>query len=425
MRSMNPVDTRPLGRRIHAVAATALLAAGLLAQAPPDKQAKWRIDPHTKNKPELMQKAGYVNFGPFPFGNIAEKVVTSTEIDAYLEYLQIIWIETAHFRIGVNLPAWPVPLDPETRGKIRGELEELSKTLPDVNPKSRTLEPWLRAHLVAFRLEKLYAETSELFGVKDSDFPTDPSKVVILPGARYMGFGPYMGMQDKFLVLVFDKAGPFQQYMKKYIGRDSKLPQRWHFKETHSILYTCSLESNEFPLKHDTALHCALAFNVGQNLLDGFRHYSYDLPVWIREGWGHWHNRRIDPNWPNYDQNEGSVADMKVLERWDLFCRNLVVTDGKYAGFAEASQWRDFGKITFNDHVAIWSRMQWLLSMGPEKWQQFLFAIKGRVNAADWSVDQSDLVGAVREALQATYGLTPLNFDDRWKAWVKETYPSK
>jgi hypothetical protein len=116
---------------------------------------------------------------------------------------------------------------------------------------------------------------------------------------------------------------------------------------------------------------------------------------------------------------------MKVIERWDLYCRNLVVTDGKFAPFAEASQWRDFGKITFNDHVAIWSRVQWLLSMGPEKWQQFLFAIKGRVNATDWSVDQTDLVGAVREALQATYGLTPLNFDDRWKEWVKETYPSK
>lgn len=389
-----------------------------------EKLPKWRIDPYTKNDAKAMARAGYVSFGPFAFGNRADKTVQSSDIDDALPYVQILWVETAHFRIGLNLPPWPVPMDPETRGKIRRELEELQAKLPGINPKTRTLEPWLRLHLNAHRLEKLYAETQALFGVKDEDFPADPSQVMVLPDARYMGYGPYLGMKDKYLVLVFEKNGPYAQYMKAFVGRDTKHPQRWHFKESSSILIAFATEDDTFPKKHDTATHCALAFNVSQNLLDGFRYYSYDLPVWLKEGFGHWNCRRVDPKWPSFDQNEGSIADMKTIERWEPYCRNLLSTPDKFAPFPQVVGWRDFGDIKFNDHVAIWSRMDWLLSQGPEKWQKFLFAVKGRVDA-QWRPDQSDLVGATRQALQDAYGLSILDFDRRWAEWVKSSYPAQ
>lgn len=398
-----------------------LLTAAALAQNA--KPAKWRIDPYTENDPKVMAKAGYVSFGPFPFGSVAAKPTSTTDIDAALEYVQILWIETPHFRIGCNLPAWPVPMDPPTRGKVRGELEELAKVLPNVNPKTRTLDPWLRAHLTAYRLEKLYAEVSELFGVKDDMFPADASKVVISATARYMGYGPFFGMKDKFTVLLFDKLASYQSYLSKFLGRDSKFSQRWHFTEVSSILLATATECDEARLKHDTAMHCTLAFNVGQNLLDGFRYYSYDLPVWIREGFGHWLERRVDPKWNSFDQNEGSLADMKTTWKWEPYCRSLVAND-KFTPFAEAYSWRDFGKIKFDDHVAVWSRMDWLMSLGPEKWQKFLFAVKGRVDK-EWRPDQSDLVGATRDALQAAYGISVLDFDRQWTEWVKATYPTQ
>ncbi|HEX5053920.1 MAG TPA: hypothetical protein VFZ65_19230 [Planctomycetota bacterium] len=402
--------------------ATLLLAATAAAQD--DKLPKWRIDPYTKNDPKLMEKAGYVSFGPFRFGNIADRVVQSSDIDASLEFIQILWIETPHFRIGTNLPPWRIPEESQTKKKIRAELEELQQKLPGINPKTRTLDPWLRAHLTALRLEKLYAETSALFGVTDADFPQDPNNVVKLPGAKYMGYGPYMGMKDKFLVLLFEKGAVYQQYMKAYLGRDTQTPQRWHFKESSSILFTMANEDDRFPSKHDTALHCRLAFNVSQNLLDGFRYYGYDLPVWIREGFGHWNWRRIDPNYPSFDQNEGSIADMKLISRWEPYCRNLLSSPGKFAPFAEAATWRDFGDIKFDDHVAIWSRMDWLISQGPEKFQKFLFEVKGRVDD-NWGPDQTDLVGAVRDAIKDAYGLSMLNFDAKWAEWVKATYPAQ
>ena len=403
--------------------AVAGMHAGALAQKKPELE-KWQIDPYTKMDAKAMAKAGILNYGPFPFGNLAANPVTSTDIQKTLPFVNIIWIETAHFRIGVNLPTWALPQESATRKKVRAELTELKKKLPKIKPKSRKLDVWMRAHLTAQRLENLYAETQELFGVTDEDFPKDPSEVIPDPNKTYMGYGPYMGMRDKFLVLVIEKGGPYRQYMEKYLGRPTFYPQRWHFTDSSSILFTCPTESNEFPLKHDTALHCSLAFNVSQNLLDGFRYYSYNLPVWIREGFGHWNSRRIDGRWPSFDQNEGSVADMKRIDKWKPYAKALVSGNKKFATFPQVAKWRDFGNLTFNDHVAIYSRIDYLFSMGQEKWQTFLFTVKGRVDE-NWDIDQKDLVGATREGLKKAYNLSFLSFDDNWKAWVKKNYPSR
>jgi hypothetical protein len=189
------------------------------------------------------------------------------------------------------------------------------------------------------------------------------------------------------------------------------------------LLFSMATEDNDFPRKHDTALHCSLVFNVGQNLLDGFRFYGYDLPVWIREGWGHWLGRRVDKKWNDFDQTEGGVADIKNTWKWEQYCRALVATPDKFAPFAEAYQWRDFGDIKFNDHIAVWSRVDWMLSQGPEKWRKFLFAVKGRVDPKTWFPDQTDLIGAMRDAIQDAYGVSVLNFDEKWIEWVKATYP--
>ncbi|MCA8973891.1 MAG: hypothetical protein KDC98_04180 [Planctomycetes bacterium] len=407
-----------------------ILAFALLALAAPAaaqaKLPKWKIDPYTKNDPKLIAAAGYVSLGPFRFGNIADNPTQSTQIDEALEYVQILWIETPHFRLGCNLPAWAVPTDLPSRNKIRAELSELKEKLPGINPKTRKLDPWLRAHLFAHRLEKLYAEISELFGVKDSDFPADPSKVIRTEGARYMGYGPFLGMRDKYLVLLFEDIATYRQYLKTFTGRDTKFPQRWHFKESSSLLFATAINCDGQDFRHDTAMHCTIGFNVSQLLLDGFRYYSYDLPVWIREGLAHWMLRRVSPRWPNFDQQEGGAADLRQggSEKWPVMARNLVSSNGKFAPFPEVMKWRDFGDITYNDHVAVWSRFDWLMSQGPEKWQKFLFTVKGRVDA-NWSPDQSDLVGATRTGLSDAYGLTPLNFDDRWAEWVKATYPAK
>ena len=428
---------RPLWRRSVAciVCALALLALAVAAPAQdkPDKQdgkqeklPKYKIDKYTKNKPEALAQAGYVTYGPMSFGGLGGGVATTTTIEKTLPYAPLIWIETKHFRIGMDLPEWPVPTDLETRNKLRRELERLHEKIPEVPLKApRMLDPWLRAHLFAQRAEDVYAEFCTLAGLKDEDFPADASKVVAAPGSVYMGYGPYLGMKEKYLLLMFENMTSFQTYMKAYLGRESKSGQRWHFKDVSCLIYTIASECDGGRLKDDTALHCNVAFNLSQNLLDGFRYYAYDLPVWIREGLGHWFERRIDPKWNSYDQTEGSPADYKATWRWEPLIKGFVSgSGGKFAPFSEAYAWRDFGTITFNDHLAIWSRVDWMLSQDKAKWRALLFEVKGRINP-DWTPNQNDLVGAMREGLQKAYGVSVLSFDEKWAEWVKATYPSQ
>ncbi|MCC6672481.1 MAG: hypothetical protein IT458_15560 [Planctomycetes bacterium] len=392
-----------------------LAAAGPLAAQ--GQLPRWRQDPYTRNDPKLMADLGYVSYGPFRFGN-----ATTEEIDRHVSYDRILWVETAHFRFGSALQAWDVPLEPDTKSKLREELLRLKKKLPQINEKPRQLDPWLRLHLFAMRLEEHYAQLQEWLGVTDADFPGGVDKVVRGQG-RYMGQGPYLGQPDKYLVLLFEKEGSYQDYVKRFVGRVTKFGQRWNFKEQGSLFYGVAADMEGGRLRHDTAVHANTIFNVTHNLIDGYRFYAYDLPVWIKVGLAHYFERKISPKWNSFDMNEASLADMRPLWRWEQEARKLVSGD-KGTPLSEAYTWRDYSQIEFNDHILIWSRWDYLMGQGKEKFAAFMLDVKGRVTA-DWLPDQNDLVGATREALQKHYSLSPLTFDLRWKEWVLKTYPAQ
>lgn len=398
-----------------------LLAAAGAAQS--GRVPRHKVDPYTRNEPKALDALGYVSYGPSEFGTRGSKVVSTEDVEKDLSYAELRWIETAHFVIGSTLRSWNVPLEPDIRAKIRAELDRLNEKGIRVSSKKRVLDPWLRLHLYAMRAEDTYAEIQDWLGVTDADFPATPEKVISGQG-RYMGFGPYLGQKGKYLLLLCDDAGTYQDYLKRYVGRDSKLGQRWHFKDTGSLFYGVSAESEEGRLKDDTALHCNVVFNVVHNCIDGYRHYSYDLPVWIKEGLAHWFERRINPRWNSFDQNEGSLADMKPTWRWEPRTRQLL-SSGKGTALAEAYTWRDYGQIGFDDHILIWSRWDYLLDQGKDKFAAFMLRVKGRVDPVTWRADQNDLVGATRDALLEVYGLTPLTLDEKWKEWVMATYPAQ
>jgi len=401
-------------------AALALVTGSAIAQDMP----RWKFDPYTQNKPHMIEKAGYIALGTeIPFGQRGAQTVTTADIDKHLDYARIRWVETPHFRLGSSLETVSVPQDREIKAKIRAELERLQKKLPTVNPRTRRLDPWLRTHLFAQRAEEHYAEIQKWFGVQDSDFPASMKDVIRMPDKTFMGFGPFLGMQDKYLLLLTEHEGTYVDYIKSFAGRDTRFGQRWHYKDVGSLFYGVSTESDDRRLKDDTALHCNVVFNLTINLFDGFRHYSYDSPVWIREGLGHWFERRVNERFNSFDQDEGSTLDIRSTWKWESHTRKIIGTD-KYAPFSEAYGWRNYGQIKFDDHVALWSRVDYLLSFGPEKFKTFLFHIKGRVDA-DWTPDPSDLVGAHREALREAYGLNPLTLDEKWQQWVYENYSTR
>ena len=415
-------SNRPAAARARSgiAAAMLLIAAPALAQGKDgDDVPRWRVDPYTRNDPKLLEKLGYVSYGPFPFGQRGTAEVTTTEIDAHLSYAQILWVETAHFRLGTTLEDWAVPFDPETKAKLRAELERLKERggLSKLNPKTRRLDRWLRLHLFAQRLEEHYAEMQSWLGVTDESFPADAEARAGWSGP-YAGEGRYLGERGKYLFLLFANDDTYKDYLRTFTGRRTTGGQQWNFKDIDALFYGCAADSPEEDgrLRDDTAMHGHVLHAATHSLINGYLHYNFDLPVWMREGPAHWFERRISPRSNSFTRSEGAAMLSNRQWRWEVETRKLIAGDD-LKPLSEVYQWRDFGQMDFDDHVAVWSRWDYLMSLGKDKFAIFLRESKSQVDALTGQT-RGDIVEGTREAMRKAYGLTPLSLDEKWKAWA-------
>ena len=384
------------------------------------KLPKWKIDPYTKNEPAAMEKAGYVSFGPFGFGEHAGKDVSTARIEAEMgKGVRFRWVETKHFKLGSALEKWIIPMDREVKKKLRAELKELKKKIPRIKVKVKALDPWLRLHLFAHRLEKLYADFSKRLGVKDDSFPSKRGTYV---DGRYMGEGPYIGQPAKYTVLLCHRSGDYTRYLRTYIGMAQTFAKRHNYKIIGSLFVGTASELYEGQLKHDTAMHTHVFFNVVQQLINGFKFYTHDLPVWFKEGMAHWYGRNVSRKYNNFDQNESTDADLKKTWRWKAKVRALVVMN-TYTPAADMLTWRDYGQITFKNHMLCWSRIDYLMTLGDEKFSLFLHAMKGVIDQSTNLASGKEILKLQRKALKESWRINALTFDEKWKEYVLSTYP--
>ena len=152
--------------------ACAVLAAGMAGPAAQSTRSAPGEDPYTRSQPETLDALGYVRIGPMPWGS-----TDTTALSAELGDPDLRWIETEHFRLGCSLAEVAVRQNKRMRSSLGDDLEELAAKLPQLRPQAvRKLDPWLRAHLFAHRLECLYERVEDMisFGGQRTDHPTLP-----------------------------------------------------------------------------------------------------------------------------------------------------------------------------------------------------------------------------------------------------------
>jgi hypothetical protein len=372
-------------------------------------------DPYTRGgDPALVAAAGYIAFGePFEFGGEGwDTIRVSSELDA-----PIIWLETAHLQMGFQLPE--IKVDPDDRDKLRVELEQLLLKLPDVDPKTRVLDPWLRAHLMAARLEAHYVKFRDFLGVKDADFP-DGTKLWNTKG-KYMGQGPYLGEKGKYEVIVLPSLGQYRAYLNANYGLTTKKPQRWNIIPRDTLQYAVHLEEGK--LKYDAALHNNLIFNLTINMIDGYRHYSYEAPVWLREGVAHWFERANDPRFNTFDSSEGGQADMFNKVDWEPEVVKLVAK-GEAPTMAQLVNLRNYAEMDKGHHLATWSIVDFMMRAHPTFMPTLIDRLKGLVNA-EFRDDGTELPNVQREAFKELLGWSYGQVDAAWHAFVLANYRTK
>jgi len=399
---------------LRRVAVGSLLAAIAIAQSPPSQRVATPPDPYTRGERAALQQAGYESLGPFPFAGGR----STTEVADLLGTEPLLWIETAHFRIGCALS--PLPLKngqewaDEWLARLKPELERLAKRLPGVKTQPKELDPWLRAHLIAQRCEDLYAEALAVLGLPEFHFPVvadDPADA-----ASFRGIGPHFGMPNKFQVLLLRKASSHARFTRAHQQVEIADPIRYHDLEAGSMYWGAAEETGNGLFRHDWAVHAHLAFNVAHNLYTCYRSYGHDLPPWLATGLGHWHSRRISPRFPTYDRQADHDKDPRSpFWRWDTRVRGLLA-NGAFEPFEVLVDHTSAGAFGIEQHIMSWAVVDWLLTERKAEAGRFVHLLKDPHHARRRAPTEPELRQRQREALQAAFGQSPQQLGEAWRA---------
>lgn len=361
--------------------------------------------PWCHGDPDLMRAAGIVSHGGFEFG-----AHDTPWADRFFGGRDLFWIESAHFELGLALG--PQKVGPDESKKVRAELAELAAVLPDVDPKTRVLAPFMRAHLYALRVEKTWARFLALMQVKESDFPNGRMAWVL--GAPYWGEGPYVGQKGKFEVLVLPTASDQTAFLMEQFGLSVKRTQRWNVIERDALIVVTNLSENE--LHSDEQIHGHLVFNLAINLLDAFKHYSYDTPCWLREGLGHFMEREINPRFNTFDSSEGSNGVRTNRENWDPEVKQII-NAGKAPRVAEMTAIKTYAEFELRHHYASWSMTRFMVETNPGGYGCLNGKLHGR-KRTDGLPDPENLLDVQRTAFGECLGQSYAQFDEAWRAWA-------
>ncbi len=367
-------------------------------------------DPYTEGgDPALMAAAGIVSHGGFEFAT-----GDTASVEDYLGTSEIRWLESEHFELGFAIGGYKVS-QKEKKAFLR-DLTKLAEKLPTVDPKTKVLDPWLRAHLTILRMEEQYAQFLELVNVPQTEFPdgTEPWN----GQGTYRGEGPHLGQKGKYEVLILPSEASSVDFLSHYFGLTIKRTQRWNVIERDSITLTIHLQQGS--LKTDAALHGHIAFNLMHNFFDGFEHYSYDTPIWVHEGLAHWAERRVNPNHNSFDGSEGSIPKESKEKDWAGKTRKIVGA-GEQPRMAALIRLNNYGQMTLADHFCTWSMIDYLYQTQPAGLASFLGGLKGQTNA-DGFGDGSDMPDLHRDLFKEHFGMSYSQFDTAWGAWVETTY---
>ena len=400
MRSLRKrrADTkRRAGRGLPFLVAAALVVSPPTHSAQGGRDERPEVDPYTKNDPEVLRALGYDSLGPFLFGegHTSETVTTS------LGNVPLLWIETPHFRIGCSLDSYRLE-DKDEKKKLRGELERLARTLPRVKPKTRSLDPWLRAHLFAQRLEELHAKFCATLGVLASDADPEEGK------ARVATRGPTS-------VLLVEKRSTLSRYTQEFCKTHREDTHTEYFVGTGTFVYGIADDSVE---ADDTALHFAVSFGVAQVLGYSIHGFPTTPPRWWVEGLGRYFARLVDDKCQLYASTAGEALPSEELADWETLVLGRVKAEF-YPSWEKTLAWTDGSQMKFADHILLWSRMDWLLDQNEKVKASLIEAFHA---PAPYGTDlEARHAGALEEAT----GMDLDGLDAAWRAWVEENYSKK
>jgi len=247
-------------------------------------------------------------------------------------------------------------------------------------------------HLYAQRLEELRAEFVATFALEESDFPAQQD-----------------GVDPRIHVYMFDDGRDHREIAPRVTGMGS---QGVSAKLMGATLAYC-MHHDRSAMRDDAAVHRSVVHNVAHLLLSGIHPVVWvgnQGHGWIDEGVAHWFEFRVDGLCTNFCFEEVGITPGQGFKggKWRIAIRRLAEA-GALRKFTELYQ-KNSDELDFEAHAHAFAWVDFLISTGGgAKFMDFVRSVKRKTET--------------REALTQVYGFGPLQFDERFEAWVRETYP--
>jgi hypothetical protein len=371
------------------------------------------VDPYTGGDRAGIERAGYVGLGPFPLWD----GVRTTDVEEAIGR-RVLWIETAHFKVGSTLETYKSSKgDAREEKRIKEELKRLEPKFAKSNPPAGKLDPWLRLHLYGQRIEEQYAAFLKTFALVAADFPGENDEV---PVDAPRGGGPYLGQARKAVVLLVEKQSHFGRVTSRWFGDVQQQSTRQRLAGGGMLLLSCAESLSQWGYEQDSALHSIVAADLVTNFVDGFRDMGYWAPLWFKTGLAHVAARNVDEKLAIYAFRSVRQHDVDAW-KWEPRVLGLVANGyvPKWSDMMELSTW---AQITGAAHMCLWSRVSWMLRQPEEKLRAWLFGITQPFRDLKGEEQTKALRAHEREVLLEVFGKTPEDMDAAWRRWVAETY---
>jgi len=335
--------------------------------------------------------------------------------------IEFVFVESAHFRIACSLA--PIQRSgPEDRERLQADVAALRHLDPKF-ARSPGIESSARAQIYALRLERLYADVARRLGVTDADFAAASRQ---REDPAYLGEGPHFGMRQRFLVMLSERESSLERYCATFVGRRvTKDGLRHFFREPGAQFLCIAAQGQHTRFASDRGLHAAVVYGATHALLDAFKYSWHETPLWLQEGFAHWQRRWVDQDAELFTFLPTGLPEKNRALDWPSSAR-LRVLQGNFTPLRDAITWLEDQTIDYGDHIAVWSRIDFLLRKHPAAFGKLMRAIKGpQRTGPSYGPTPEQVVAREVGALHDVFGWTPDEFDAAWTAFVKDTYPRR
>lgn len=367
-------------------------------------------DSFTKQEPKKMKALGVERYGPFPWADN----FSTTDIDKVLGPGRTLWMETAHFRIGMNLKTSRLPEASDQRKAVAAECKRLHKKCRKIPAKPKKIGPWLHMHLYAQRVEDAYTEFAGLVGVTDSTFDK---------GSKVIGKGPFLGLPDKHLLLLFQKKSDMARYMKRFCDTEADDSMRYFHHETGQMLLCVSAAGMEgFDAQ---GIHGHVTYAMWLNLVNSYKGHAYPVPMWFGNGIAHYYSRRIKTEFSNARVSDTESVDQDSQNKWIQKVYKRARHEGTLKPFVEINAIDDWDKFGFHDHMQAYSRIDFLMHLDSQKVGLMIDKLKSVPGGGDWTATGKRLQRMMPRLIFDLFEFDAETFDKEWRKWVLKTYPKR